>query len=838
MAKLSLTTITSRYASVDALNANFEAIEEALENTLSRDGTAPNVLEADIDVNGNRILNLPTPSTSGEPINLAWAVANYPDFQTVAGLADEIEALGDIVTEIVGVYGGLSNIATVASGISNVNAVGSNITSVNTVATNISNVNNVNTNIADVSTVAANIGSVNTTAGAISNVNTVAGAIASVNTVSGISSDVTAVALINGDVTTVSGISANVTTVAADGTDIGTVATNIANVNTVAGISGNVTTVAGDSANIGTVAGNIANLNTVAGISADVTTTAGNSTNITTVAGINSAVSTVAANNTNVSTVATNISDVIDVATNIADVQAAVASAAAAATSASNAATSETNAANSALAASTSETNAGLSATAASTSATAAGNAQTAAEAAQAAAEAAQEAIDGLYLGAQASDPSVDLNGDPVTAGDWYYNTSTAVTRIYDGSAWQNGAVDTASFLLSGNNLSDVNSATTAATNLGLGTTDTPEFASVKVNTLPSLGIADVAKVPLVATDGTLYQGYSSVAMGYRNLNINSFVVGTNGDTTNLSTGSYRNVVVGVNAATNLNINADRNVYVGGFAGTSVGAAGSISGNISGHVYIGYYAGGYQQSGKGSTGIGYTALLLENRTTASNPPFNTVFDSNNTAVGYEAGRNVADGYSNTFIGYKSGYYVTGDYNTVLGNYNGTSDANHDISTTDNNVIISDGAGNVRAHFLPDGELLLPSQPRFAARRTSNWATSSADYIFDTADINIGSCYDTTNGRFTAPVAGTYVIMFKVSRIDYAQAYFYIRKNGTIITGFTNRSTNGAQTMCHYTGMFELVAGDYITLYANNAFGWSYGDNGSYLVCRFEGYLLG
>ena len=317
MAKLSLTTITSRYASVDALNANFEAIEEALENTLSRDGTAPNVLEADIDVNGNRIINLPTPLTSGEPINLGWAVANYPDFQTVAGLADEIEALGDIVTEIVAVYGGLSNIATVASGISNVNAVGSNITSVNTVATNISNVNNVNTNIADVSTVATNIGSVNTTAGAISNVNTVAGSIASVNTVSGISSDVTAVALINGDVTTVSGISADVTTVAADGTDIGTVATNIANVNTVAGISGNVTTVAGDSANIGTVAGNIANVNTVAGISTDISAVNANSANISLVAGINSDVTTVATYYTDLQTVAADIDAVVTAANDL-----------------------------------------------------------------------------------------------------------------------------------------------------------------------------------------------------------------------------------------------------------------------------------------------------------------------------------------------------------------------------------------------------------------------------------------------------------------------------------------------------------------------------------------
>lgn len=60
MAKLTLNTIGSRYGSIDALNANFDAIETALENTLSRDGTAPNNLNADLDMDSNSILNLDT----------------------------------------------------------------------------------------------------------------------------------------------------------------------------------------------------------------------------------------------------------------------------------------------------------------------------------------------------------------------------------------------------------------------------------------------------------------------------------------------------------------------------------------------------------------------------------------------------------------------------------------------------------------------------------------------------------------------------------------------------------------------------------------------------------
>jgi len=193
-----------------------------------------------------------------------------------------------------------------------------------------------------------------------------------------------------------------------------------------------------------------------------------------------------------------------------------------AAASASTASTAATNASASASAASTSETNAASSASSASTSAsnaatsaTAAGNAQTAAEAAQTAAEAAQEAIDGLYLGAQASDPSVDLNGNAVTAGDWYYNTTTAVTRIYDGSAWQNGAVSTAGFLLSGNNLSDLGSTATARTNLGVAIgTDVQAYSSVLAATTASFTTADETKLDGIEASADVTDATNVAAAG------------------------------------------------------------------------------------------------------------------------------------------------------------------------------------------------------------------------------------------------------------------------------------------------------------------------------------
>lgn len=121
-----------------------------------------------------------------------------------------------------------------------------------------------------------------------------------------------------------------------------------------------------------------------------------------------------------------------------------------AALSETNAATSETNAAASETAAATSETNAATSATNAANSATAAASsatdaqtAQTAAETAQTAAEAAQASTESLfdqfgdqYLGSKASDPTVDNDGDPLTEGDVYWNSTDNVLKFYTGTAW------------------------------------------------------------------------------------------------------------------------------------------------------------------------------------------------------------------------------------------------------------------------------------------------------------------------------------------------------------------------------------------------------------------
>lgn len=58
MPKVTLNDIASGYSLKEAYNTNNDTIEAAFDNTLSRDGSTPNQMEADIDLNSNSLLNV------------------------------------------------------------------------------------------------------------------------------------------------------------------------------------------------------------------------------------------------------------------------------------------------------------------------------------------------------------------------------------------------------------------------------------------------------------------------------------------------------------------------------------------------------------------------------------------------------------------------------------------------------------------------------------------------------------------------------------------------------------------------------------------------------------
>ena len=126
----------------------------------------------------------------------------------------------------------------------------------------------------------------------------------------------------------------------------------------------------------------------------------------------------------------------------LVDAVAAAASAAAAAASASAAAvsagTATTQASNASSSASTATTQAGIATTQAGIATTQAGNAS--ASAASAAASLAS--FTNTYLGAFASNPTLDPSGGPLTAGDLYFNTVANRVLVYSGATWGYVALD------------------------------------------------------------------------------------------------------------------------------------------------------------------------------------------------------------------------------------------------------------------------------------------------------------------------------------------------------------------------------------------------------------
>lgn len=76
MSKVTLNNISSFQndsSAVATYAANNATLTTAFDNTLSRDGTSPNQMSASLDMNSNRILNLPNPIQNTEPITLGYA---------------------------------------------------------------------------------------------------------------------------------------------------------------------------------------------------------------------------------------------------------------------------------------------------------------------------------------------------------------------------------------------------------------------------------------------------------------------------------------------------------------------------------------------------------------------------------------------------------------------------------------------------------------------------------------------------------------------------------------------------------------------------------------------
>ena len=319
-----LDSVTNNDTAATALiNDNFKELQKAVENTLSRNGTTPNFMDADLDMNSYRIINSADPVEDNDIVNLKYVnerIGGAAEAVTEAK-ASASQAASSAQSALVSATNALNSAnnaytwsqeAKTAAEDPNVVAVGTDLrkgdaSTIKTTSGSIDNVNTVGNNIASVNTTAEIKDSINTVAADKANVDTVAGSIANVNK---------------------TGASiANVNAVAPHVDAIETIAPDIMDVVTVSGIADKVSNVSDNMSHVVAVDQNKTNIDKAAANEANITTAANNITNINTVAADITNVDQVVANKDNIDNVSANISDVKNVSANMQDVKDAVVSA-------------------------------------------------------------------------------------------------------------------------------------------------------------------------------------------------------------------------------------------------------------------------------------------------------------------------------------------------------------------------------------------------------------------------------------------------------------------------------------------------------------------------------
>jgi hypothetical protein len=126
--------------------------------------------------------------------------------------------------------------------------------------------------------------------------------------------------------------------------------------------------------------------------------------------------------------------------------------------------------------------------------------------------------------------------------------------------------------------------------------------------------------------------------------------------------------------------------------------------------------------------------------------------------------------------------------------------------------------DVRGSILIDGRLQIPGRVAFAGRKNNGTSSdTTSPLVFNDMDINVGDCYDTSNGRFTAPVNGLYVycVQFVTGTSSGGTGNdFKINKiSGSTTTTIVHSYRNNPGTNNSPQGVTEVIvvmnAGDYI-----------------------------
>ena len=156
------------------------------------------------------------------------------------------------------------------------------------------------------------------------------------------------------------------------------------------------------------------------------------------------------------------------------------------------------------------------------------------------------------------------------------------------------------------------------------------------------------------------------------------------------------------------------------------------------------------------------------------------------------------------------------------------------------------AANFSGNVAISGYITNPGNPAFmagiAATTNSTYTANPYAFAFNVTVFNKGNCFNTTNGRFTAPVAGVYLFGFSIYNGSNPFAQFIFRKNGSDPASFAGGDAYGTAEYpasvnalgFTLTSMLELAVGDYVTVGVRSGSSGTFYQGHTY----FFGHLVG
>ena len=115
------------------------------------------------------------------------------------------------------------------------------------------------------------------------------------------------------------------------------------------------------------------------------------------------------------------------------------------------------------------------------------------------------------------------------------------------------------------------------------------------------------------------------------------------------------------------------------------------------------------------------------------------------------------------------------------------------------------SGTERMRITQDGYVTKPQTPAFHVSRRGGNVSANNYVVFDQVFYNNGSHYNTSNGRFTAPVTGIY--FFSAWHFIGGTSAFALRINGSQFGEYTWDDTGGCATW-----VAPMTAGQYAQIY--------------------------